>query len=279
MTEIIDGIALSEKILSGLKEEVSVLDEKPGLGIILVGNDPSSVLYTRKKDEACKRLGFYSEMHGLPEDSSEGKVIGLIHEMNLNEKIHGILVQLPLPRNLDEKKILMEISPEKDVDGLHPLSLGKLMEGDESFAPCTPKGIIKMLEESGIGIAGKSVVIVNRSHVVGKPLAMMLLNRDATVTVCHSKTKNLKNHLMEADIIITATGKHGTIKGNMIKKGAVVIDAGISKLDGKTVGDVDFTSVNGIAGWLSPVPGGVGPLTVAMLMENTLKTMKNTRND
>lgn len=278
MTKIIDGIALSEKILSDIKEEASKLVENPGLGIIMVGNDAASVIYTQKKEDACKRLGFYSEMHSLPEDASESKVIGLIHEMNANEKIHGILVQLPLPKGLNEEKILMEITPEKDVDGLHPFSLGKLMEGDESFAPCTPKGIVKMLEETGIEIFGKDIVIINRSHVVGKPLAMMLLNRDATVQICHSKTKNLENHLKRADIIIAATGKHGTIKGNMIKKGAVVIDAGIAKVGGKTVGDSDFDSVKEIAGYISPVPGGVGPMTVAMLMENTLAAMKNARN-
>ena len=271
MTNIMDGNMLAEKILSGIKSEASLLKSMPGLGIVMAGNDSASLLYTSRKEKACKTMGFFSEMSRLPETASDDDVIREIEKMGNNPAIDGILVQLPLPGHMDTRKILSRIPAEKDVDGLSPLNMGKLAEGDESgFIPCTPKGIIRLLEDYRIGIEGKNIVIINHSNLLGKPLAMMFLSRNATVTVCHKTTKNLAEHTSYADILVTATGVPGLVIGEMIKKGAVVIDAGTSKSGAHVTGDVDFESAREVAGFITPVPGGVGPMTVAMLMENTI---------
>jgi methylenetetrahydrofolate dehydrogenase (NADP+)/methenyltetrahydrofolate cyclohydrolase len=269
-SRIIDGKKVAAKIRESVKRRAAKLSFKPGLATIVVGNNPASRMYVSMKQKACLESGFYSENFELPERTSEMELIRLIGTLNNNQKIHGILVQLPLPKHINTERVMQSIQPEKDVDGFHPLNMGRLMAGDEYFAAATPKGIIRLLEEFKVKLEGKEVVIVNHSTVVGKPLALMLLNRNATVCVCHKFTEDLKSHTSNADVLISAAGVPNLIRGGMVKKGVVVIDGGIAKLGVKTVGDVDFEGVSKKASLITPVPGGVGPMTIAMLLENTL---------
>ncbi len=273
LSVVIDGKKMAKEIIEGLKSRVEKLKKKkiiPTLAIVLLGDNPASKVYIRNKQRACEEIGLHSALYEFPEGMKEEKLIKLIKKLNKDKKIHGIIVQLPLPKYIDEKKILSTISPEKDVDGLHPFNIGNLLLGNEFIAPCTPKGIIRMLERMKIKIEKKNVVIVNNSNVVGKPLATMLTNRFATVTLCHVKTKYLREHTKKADILITATGVPKLIKKGMVKEKAVVIDGGIKYVQDKIFGDVDFDVIKDIASYITPVPGGVGPMTVAMVLENTL---------
>lgn len=268
---IIDGKAVAEKILAGIKAEVAKLKTKPGLAAILVGENPASKVYVDIKRKTCDEVGIYSELYKLPDSTTEKELLQLLTKLNENRKIHAILVQMPLPKHINEGKILAAIALEKDVDGFSPENIGKLVSGKEASVPCTPKGVVRLLEEYNVGIAGKNAVVIGRSNIVGKPVALMLLNRDATVMVCHSKTGNLAEHTRNADIIVVAAGKPRLLTADMVKEGAVVIDVGINRVDGKLVGDVDFEQVSRKAGYITPVPKGVGPMTVAMLIENTLE--------
>lgn len=276
MLKLIDGKQLAQKRREEIKQAVEELKTQgitPGLAVILVGEDPASQVYVRNKEKACHEVGFYSEVHRLPEDTSQEDLLNLIDRLNNDEKIHGLLVQLPVPKHIDEKAVIHAISPKKDVDGFLPENLGSLLIGEPAFEPCTPKGCIDLIKESGIDITGKKAVVVGRSNIVGKPVAMMLLRENATVTICHSKTRNLKEELLAADIVVAAIGRANFITGDMIKDGAVVIDVGINRLpDGKMAGDVDRASLEGRDCWLTPVPGGVGPMTITMLMKNTLES-------
>lgn len=276
MLKLIDGKQLAQKRREEIKQAVEELKTQgitPGLAVILVGEDPASQVYVRNKEKACHEVGFYSEVYRLPEDTSQEDLLNLIERLNNDEKIHGLLVQLPVPKHIDEKAVIHAISPKKDVDGFLPENLGSLLIGEPAFEPCTPKGCIELIKESGIDITGKKAVVVGRSNIVGKPVAMMLLRENATVTICHSKTRNLKEELLAADIVVAAIGRANFITGDMIKDGAVVIDVGINRLpDGKMAGDVDRASLEGRDCWLTPVPGGVGPMTITMLMKNTLES-------
>ena len=276
MLKLIDGKQLAQKRREEVKQAVDELKGQgivPGLAVILVGADPASQVYVRNKEKACHEVGFYSEVHRLPEDTTQEELLQLIDRLNNDEKIHGLLVQLPVPKHIDEKAVIHAISPKKDVDGFLPENLGSLLIGEPAFEPCTPKGCIDLIKETGIDITGKKAVVVGRSNIVGKPVAMMLLRENATVTMCHSRTKNLKEELLAADIVVAAIGKANFITGDMIKDGAVVIDVGINRLeDGKMAGDVDRASLEGRDCWLTPVPGGVGPMTITMLMKNTLES-------
>jgi len=274
-----DGKALSKKIRDNIKEEVKILKQKgiiPGLAVILVGEDPASRIYVNSKKKACEEAGMFSEEYTLESGVSEQIIKELIQELNKCEYIHGILLQLPLPEHLNEKKLLEEISPEKDVDGFHPISAGKLFLGQDSFVSCTPAGVMEILKEYNIPIEGKECVIIGRSNIVGKPQAHLLLKENGTITICHSKTKNLAEVCKRADILIAAVGKSELIKGDMIKPGAVVIDVGINRdpETKKLKGDVEYNSAVEKAGYITPVPGGVGPMTIAMLLKNTLKACK-----
>jgi methylenetetrahydrofolate dehydrogenase (NADP+)/methenyltetrahydrofolate cyclohydrolase len=275
---IIDGKKISEEIMEGLKPRIQKLKKKninPTLAIVLIGDNPASRIYVTNKQKACEKTGISSNLYEFPESMKEEKLISLIQQLNNDKKIHGIIVQLPLPNHINEKKILSMVSHEKDVDGLNPVNIGNLLIGNEFLVPCTPKGIIKMLEKMKIPVEKKNVVIINNSNVVGKPLAMMLTNRFATVTLCHVKTKFLSQHTKKAEILITATGVPNLIKKDMIKEGVVIIDAGMCYKDDKVYGDVDFENVKDIASYITPVPGGVGPMTVAMVLENTLTLAEN----
>jgi len=262
---LIDGKALAEKIKSGLKFEGT-----PGLAVVLVGNDPASELYTRMKVRACEKAGIYSVRHELPEDTPEEKLISLIGELNRDEKIHGILVQIPLPKHIDTLRVMAAVDPKKDVDGFHPLNLGRLMAGNPELVACTPLAIMKLIESTGIRVQGSTATVIGHSIIVGKPASFLLINADATVTTCHVYTKDLASHTKNADIIVSAAGVPGLVKKDMVKPGAVVIDVGISRVGGKVVGDVD-PAVAEITEHLTPVPGGVGPVTIACLLENTVK--------
>ncbi|VVC02766.1 Bifunctional protein FolD protein [Candidatus Burarchaeum australiense] len=274
MAHIIDGRKMADEILDEVRARVARLKGKPVLSVVLVGKDPASEVYVRKKEEACARVGIRAENSRLDEATSEKKVMVLVRKLNRNRKVNGILVQVPLPRHIDGKKVTGEVAPEKDVDGFTAVNVGRLTSGNEleGFVPCTPLGVIEMLKRSGVMIGGKNAVVVGRSSAVGKPLALLLIARGATVTVCHSMTKDLAAETRRADILISAVGKPGLITGDMVKQGAVVIDVGITREeDGKLKGDVDFGSVKEKAGMITPVPGGVGPMTIAMLMKNVLK--------
>lgn len=275
---IIDGKIISSSVKEQIKNEVLALKEKgvrPGLVVIKVGNDPASAVYVRNKKRACEELGIYSEEYALPEETSEKELLELINELNSREDIDGILCQLPLPKHLNESVVINAISPEKDVDCFHPENVGKVLIGEDGFKPCTPAGVIEMLKHSGIEIAGKNCVVLGRSNIVGKPMALLLLAENGTVTVCHSKTKNLKEITKKADILVAAIGKAKFVTADMVKKGAVVIDVGINRDEnGKLCGDVDFNKVSKKAAAISPVPGGVGLMTVTMLMQNTLTSAK-----
>ena len=276
---IIDGKKVSSHIKDNIAAEVKILKNKtgktPGLAVVLVGDDPASAVYVKNKNKTCKNIGFQSFEHILPENTSENKLLNLINELNNDDQVNGILVQLPLPSHISSKKILVSIDPQKDVDGFHLENVGRLVTGNALFKPCTPAGIIKLLDEYKIEIEGKNAVIIGRSNIVGKPVSFLLLERNATVTICHSRTKDLPSITRSADILIAAIGKPNFVSLDMVKNNAVVIDVGINRLDGKLVGDVDFASVSKQASLITPVPGGVGPMTIAMLMENTLQAFKN----
>lgn len=279
MAKIIDGKAISAEIRAELKEETvkfkSEFGYAPGLAVIIVGTDPASQVYVRNKKRACEEIGFLSESYDLPEETTEEELIALIQRLNAADHIHGILVQLPLPRHIDEKKVLLTIVPSKDVDAFHPENVGKIMIGEYSFLPCTPAGVMELIHRSGISVAGKKCIVIGRSNIVGKPMAMLLLHDNGTVTICHSKTTDLANICKEADILIASIGKPNFVTADMVKDGAVVIDVGINRLpDGKLCGDVNFAEVEPKVSFITPVPGGVGPMTITMLMKNTLTAAK-----
>ena len=276
----IDGKAFSQVILEKIREEHNQLKEKygkqAGLAVVIVGNNPASQVYVRNKMKACENVGFYSENIELDENISEKELLQEIDKLNKNDRINGILVQLPLPSHINELKIIDSISPEKDVDGFHVANIGKMVIGDETgFISCTPYGIMQLLEEYKIEIAGKDAVIIGRSNIVGKPMALMLIQKGATVQVCNSRTKDLRKKLNDADIIIVAAGVPKLLKKGDVKEGAVVIDVGINRVDGKICGDVDYEEVAEKASYITPVPGGVGPMTIASLIKNTFKSYKN----
>ena len=271
---VLDGKQMSAALRAEIAGRVQSLKEKgvtPGLAVILVGNDPASEIYVRNKGNGCREVGMYSETVTLPGDTDQTVLEGEIDRLNRDPRIHGILVQLPLPAHLDEAAALARILPEKDVDGFHLLNAGRLMTGEAGVIPCTPRGALHMIRQTGLNLSGLEAVIVGRSNIVGKPMAALLLRENCTVTVCHSRTANLAEHTRRADILVAAVGKAGLITGDMVKPGAVVIDVGINRVDGKVRGDVDFDSVSAVAGWITPVPGGVGKMTITMLLQNTLE--------
>lgn len=279
MAELIDGKLVSASIREKLKNEIdtfmSVSGIVPGLAVVLVGDNPASLVYVRNKKKACEQVGINSFEITLPGDASESELLECIRSLNSDPKVHGILVQLPLPPHINEETVINAIDPKKDVDAFHPSNVGKIMIGSYTFLPCTPAGIIDLLDYYGIAVSGKKCVVLGRSNIVGKPMAHLLLERNGTVTVCHSKTRNLEEETRTADILVVAVGKPEFVKGNMVKPGSVVIDVGINrKDDGKLVGDVEFSSVNQIASYLSPVPGGVGPMTITTLLKNTFNAAK-----
>lgn len=272
---IVSGKDLAAELREEIKQKVAEMKQKqgktPGLAVILVGEDPASQIYVRNKEKACEEVGMYSEVKRLPEQTTQEELLDLVRKYNEDDNIHGILVQLPLPKHIDEDEVLKAISPKKDVDGFHVENAGSLFTGLPGFVACTPKGCIKLIKKTGIDIAGKNAVVVGRSNIVGKPVAMLLLNENATVTICHSKTQNLPEICRNADILVAAIGRPEMITGDYIKPGAVVIDVGTSRVDGKLKGDVKFDEAKEIAGFITPVPGGVGPMTITMLIENTLE--------
>ena len=275
MAKIIDGKAISAEIRAEIKAEVAKRAAEgkclPGLAVIIVGEDPASQVYVRNKKKACEEVGFYSEVYELPADTKQEELNALVDKLNADEKIHGILCQLPLPKHLDENEVILRIDPKKDVDAFHPYNVGKIMIGDYDFLPCTPAGVMALLERSGIEVAGKECVVVGRSNIVGKPQAMLLLHANGTVTVCHSRTKDLAAVCRRADILVAAIGKADFFGADMVKEGAVVIDVGMNRrADGKLTGDVNFAEVEPKASYITPVPGGVGPMTITMLLKNTL---------
>jgi methylenetetrahydrofolate dehydrogenase (NADP+)/methenyltetrahydrofolate cyclohydrolase len=287
--QIIDGKQVAADMRAELKEEIAKLKEQgivPGLGVILVGEDPASKSYVTAKERTCEEIGIYSDDNRLPADTSQEELLALVEKMNNNPKINGILVQLPLPKHLNEAEVLLAIDPDKDVDGFHPINVGKMMVGEKAFLPCTPHGVIQLLMHSGVTIEGANVVIVGRSNIVGKPLANMLIQKNATgnatVTVCHTRTKDLAHQTKQADIIIAAAGRPNTVTADMVKEGVVVIDVGVNRVEDATkkrgyrlVGDVDFEAVKEKASFITPVPGGVGPMTITMLLYNTVESAKN----
>ncbi len=282
MAIIIDGKMVSAHLREEIKNEVTALKEKdgvtPGLAVILVGNDPASAVYVRNKKRACEETGMLSRVITLPEETSEAALLNMLGELNQDESIHGILVQLPLPKHISEEKVIAAIDPRKDVDAFHTENVGKIMLGDPEFLPCTPAGVMELLHYYNIPVAGNDCVIVGRSNIVGKPQAMLLLAENGTVTICHSRTKNLAEKTKVADILVVAVGRPNFITGEMIKPGATVIDVGINRLpDGKLCGDVEFASAEPVAGAITPVPGGVGPMTITMLLKNTLRAAKNSK--
>lgn len=279
MGMIIDGKSVAREIRKEIKEEIDGLKRRwgmvPGLGVVLVGDDPASHLYVRNKEKACKEVGIRSQEHLLSALVSEKELLVLIHNLNQDKEIHGILVQLPLPAHIHSERILQAVSPQKDIDGFHPVNQGLLLLGAEGFKPCTPMGIMKLLDSIGCDPKSKNAVVVGRSNIVGKPVALLLLARHATVTLCHSRTAHLRDEVSRADILVAAIGKAGLVRGDWVKPGAVVIDVGVNRLpNGKLVGDVEFDSAVERASWISPVPGGVGPMTICMLLFNTLKAAK-----
>ena len=271
--KILDGAAMALEVEKELKQRVDALREKnvvPGLCVILVGNDPASQTYVANKEKACARLGIHSQTLRMGAETTQAELEAAIERANEDEAIHGILVQLPLPAHLDEHRALALIRPEKDVDGFHAVKMGRLARGEDCVVACTPKGALHMLKAAGVPIAGKNAVVIGRSNIVGKPMALLLLQENATVTICHSRTENLAEYTRRADILVAAVGKPRFVTADMVKEGAAVLDVGINRVDGKLCGDVDFETVKEKAGWISPVPGGVGKMTIAMLMENTV---------
>ncbi|MGI6173845.1 MAG: bifunctional methylenetetrahydrofolate dehydrogenase/methenyltetrahydrofolate cyclohydrolase FolD [Christensenellales bacterium] len=272
MAVLMDGSLLAKKTRIALKKRVSALPAPCGLGVILVGDDPASAIYVGNKERACEKIGIVSVVKRLPTDSTTEDVLRAVDAMNRDEILHGYIVQLPMPKQIDEREVLRRVSPEKDADGLHEANAAKLFLGEKGVLPCTPRGCIALLKEYGVPLSGKRAVVIGRSRIVGKPVAMMLLAENCTVTMCHSRTENLAQVIREADIVIAAVGKPCMIKGDMIKPGAAVIDVGINRLpDGTVAGDVDFDSCEPVAGFITPVPGGVGPMTIAMLLQNTVE--------
>ena len=268
---IMDGKALAEKVKDQVRAQAEGLARTPGLAVILVGDNPASRVYVNGKKKDCAQCGFYSEEYALPAETTQQELLELIETLNGREDIDGILLQLPVPEHLDEQALLHAIRPDKDVDCFHPYNVGQLMIGEKGFQPCTPAGVMRMLQEYGIDPAGKRCVIIGRSNIVGKPQALLMLRENATVTICHSRTQGLKEECLRADLLVAAAGRAGLVTGDMIKPGAVVIDVAMNRnTEGKLCGDVDFAAAQEIAGYITPVPGGVGPMTRAMLMENTL---------
>ena len=275
----IDGKAISQAVRAEIAAETAKFKEEtgvtPGLAVVIVGEDPASRVYVRNKRTACQQVGFYSEGYELPAETTQAELEALVDKLNRDEKIHGILVQLPLPPHLDEEKLLLSIDPRKDVDAFHPYNVGRIMIGEYAFLPCTPAGIMELLTRSGISCEGKECVVVGRSNIVGKPMAMLMLQANGTVTVCHSRTRNLAEVTRRADILVAAIGKADFFTADMVKPGAVVIDVGMNRRpDGKLTGDVDYASVEPVASAITPVPGGVGPMTITMLMKNTLRAAR-----
>ncbi len=279
MAEIIDGKAVAAAVKERIRKDAIRFQKTsktvPGLAVVLVGNDPASKIYVRNKKKACEEVGFKSFEYVLPKETPEIVLLELIDTLNRDPNIHGILVQLPLPKHIDEDEVIAAITSKKDVDCFHPINVGKLVTGSADFAPCTPAGVMELIKSTGTEVAGKRCVVIGRSNIVGKPMAMLLLQANGTVTICHSKTENLGDICREADILVAAVGKAKLITGDMIKPGAVVIDVGMNRdANGKLCGDVDFKSASKVAGYITPVPGGVGPMTIAMLMENTYSAAK-----
>ena len=282
MAKLIDGKVISAAVKAEVADEVAKLKNQgitPGLAVIIVGEDPASKVYVANKEKACESIGMASFKYALPENTTEAELLELINKLNNDAKVNGILCQLPLPRHLNEELIINSIVPEKDVDAFHPHNVGKIMIGNYDFLPCTPAGIMEMLKYENIDIEGKECVVIGRSNIVGKPMSMLLLHKNGTVTVCHSRTKNLKEVCRRADILVAAVGRANFVTADMVKEGAVVIDVGINRLDnGKLCGDVNFAEVEPVASYITPVPGGVGPMTIATLMKNTLTAAKKQNN-
>lgn len=279
MAQIIDGKAVSAAVKQEVAEETAKLKEekglKIGLAVVIVGNNPASRVYVNNKKKACEAVGFQSFEYALDENTTQEQLLDLITVLNRDDRVNGILVQLPLPAHIDEKKVIDAISPDKDVDAFHAINVGKIMIGKYAFLPCTPAGVMRLIESTGTEISGKQCVVIGRSNIVGKPMAMLLLHKSGTVTICHSRTQNLKEICLGADILVVAVGKANFVTGDMIKEGAVVIDVGMNRLEnGKLCGDVEFESAEKKASYITPVPGGVGPMTIAMLMKNTLTAAK-----
>ena len=279
MAQIIDGKAVSAAVKEEVAAEAARLKEekglKVGLAVVIVGNNPASRVYVNNKKKACEAVGFQSYEYALEETTTQEQLLDLVNVLNRDSRVNGILVQLPLPKHIDEKAIINAISPDKDVDAFHPINVGRIMIGDYAFLPCTPAGVMRLIESTGTDITGKQCVVIGRSNIVGKPQAMLLRQKNGTVTICHSKTKNLREICLGADILVVAIGRANFITGDMIKEGAVVIDVGMNRLDsGKLCGDVEFESAEKKASFITPVPGGVGPMTIAMLMKNTLTAAK-----
>ena len=275
MAQIIDGKAVSASVKAEVAAQAAQLKEEKGLevglAVVIVGNDQASRVYVNNKKKACEAVGFKSFEYALPEETTQEELLALVEKLNKDKSVNGILVQLPVPKHIDEKAIINAISPDKDVDAFHPVNVGKIMIGEYSFLPCTPAGVMRLIESTGVDITGKQCVVIGRSNIVGKPQAMLLLQKNGTVTICHSKTKNLKEICLGADILVVAIGRAKFVTGDMIKEGAVVIDVGMDRDEnGKLCGDVDFESAEKVADYITPVPGGVGPMTIAMLMKNTL---------
>lgn len=275
MAKIIDGKAISSQIREEITEQVTEYNKKtgnrPGLAVVIVGEDPASQVYVRNKKKACEQVCFNSWVYEMPENTTQGELNALVDKLNDDANVHGILVQLPLPKHLNEEEIILRIKPEKDVDAFHPYNVGRITVGDPKFLPCTPAGIMELLHRSNIEISGKECVVIGRSNIVGKPMALLLLAENGTVTVCHSKTRDLKEVCRRADILVVAIGKADFVTADMVKEGAVVIDVGMNRnAEGKLTGDVDFKSVSEVASYITPVPGGVGPMTITMLLQNTL---------
>lgn len=282
MAKIIDGKAVSAKVKDQVRKETEVLKQKGieiGLAVVIVGDNPASRVYVNNKKKACAEVGFNSYEYALSQETTEAELLELVEKLNNDDKVNGILVQLPLPKQINENSIINAIRPEKDVDAFHPENVGHIMIGDFSFLPCTPAGVMELIAETGVDVCGKSCVVIGRSNIVGKPMAMLLLHKNGTVTVCHSRTKNLAEICSQADILVAAVGKAGFVTPDMVKEGAVVIDVGMNRnAEGKLCGDVDYDACFDKAGYITPVPGGVGPMTIAMLMRNTLTAAKIKNN-
>ena len=279
MAKIIDGKQVSANVREQVRTETEALKEKygktPGLAVVIVGNDPASRVYVNNKKKACEAVGFKSFEYALPEETTQEQLLELVEALNADSNVNGILVQLPVPKQIDDKAIINAISAEKDVDAFHPENVGRIMIGEYAFLPCTPAGVMELIDSTGVEISGKKCVVIGRSNIVGKPMAMLLLHRSGTVTICHSRTQDLPSITKEADILVAAVGRANFVTGDMVKEGAVVIDVGMNRLEnGKLCGDVNFAEVEPKASYITPVPGGVGPMTIAMLMKNTLTAFK-----
>ncbi len=282
MAKIIDGKAVSARVKADVRKEADELKKQGiaiGLAVVIVGNDPASRVYVNNKKKACEEVGFESYEYALPEETSEKELLELVDKLNNDDKVNGILVQLPLPKHINENSVINSIRPDKDVDAFHPANVGHIMIGDFSFLPCTPAGVMELIAETGVDVCGKNCVVIGRSNIVGKPMAMLLLHKHGTVTICHSRTKNLAEICARADILVAAVGKAKFVTPDMVKEGAVVIDVGMNRNEnGKLCGDVDYEACFEKAGYITPVPGGVGPMTIAMLMRNTLTAAKIKNN-